>query len=126
MMPTVSRTMNFRFTVRDNSIGGYGCTDSDDITVTTTNNIGPFVVTYPNASGITWAGGTSETVLWNVANTTNAPVSCANVDILLSTDGGVTFPYTLAKQVGPTRRGAHTTCTMSRHSSQGSHLPQGD
>ena len=105
MMPTVSRTMNFRLTVRDNSAGGYGCTDSDDVTVTTSNGIGPFVVTYPNASGITWTGGTTETVTWNVANTTNAPVSCSNVDILLSTDGGITFPYILESNV--TNDGSH-------------------
>ncbi len=28
---------------------------------------------------------------WNVASTTAAPVSCANVDILISTDGGASF-----------------------------------
>ena len=99
MMPTVDETMTFRLTVRDNSVGGYGCSDSEDMTVSTNNGIGPFIVTYPNAAAITWTGGASETVLWNVANTTNAPVSCANVDVLLSTDGGLTFPYTLASNV---------------------------
>ena len=33
---------------------------------------------------------------WNVANTTAAPVSTANVEIALSVDGGYTFPYILA------------------------------
>ena len=33
---------------------------------------------------------------WNVAGTNAAPVSCANVAIDLSTDGGNTFPTSLA------------------------------
>jgi hypothetical protein len=34
-------------------------------------------------------------VSWNVANTNIFPVNAQFVDILLSTDGGVTFPYTV-------------------------------
>ena len=98
VIPSVSRTMNFRVTIRDNAAGG-GCNDHDDITVTTHAASGPFVVTYPSATGIVWAGATQETVTWSVANTNVAPVSCSNVDILLSTDGGQTYPTVLASNV---------------------------
>lgn len=99
VVPSVTRTMNFRVTVRDQSIGVIGCNDHADITLTTDAGSGPFVVTYPSATGITWAGNGTETVTWNVANTDNAPVSCALVDILLSTDGGLTYPTVLASNV---------------------------
>ncbi len=36
------------------------------------------------------------TITWNVAGTNTGAVNCSNVDIILSTDGGVTFTDTLA------------------------------
>lgn len=90
VIPSVNRTMNFRVVVRDNGAGG-GCNDEANITLTTTTSAGPFVVNYPTAAGITWPGNSSQTVTWNVANTSAAPVSCANVDVMISTDGGATF-----------------------------------
>ncbi len=45
---------------------------------------------------MSWAGNSSQTVTWNVAGTDAAPVSCANVAIDLSTDGGTTFTAILA------------------------------
>ncbi|UGU15595.1 M12 family metallo-peptidase [Sinomicrobium kalidii] len=100
VVPDVGRILNFRLTVRDNRAGG-GANNSDDMVVTVDGNSGPFVVTSPN-SNINWQIGTTETVTWNVAGTTGAPVNCQNVNILLSTDGGNTFPVTLASGVANT------------------------
>ena len=63
--------------------------------VTVNGTAGPFTVSAPNTA-VTYAGNSSQTVTWNVAGTTANGVNCANVDILLSTDGGLTYPYTLA------------------------------
>ena len=92
-LPTTDRTMNFRVTARDNRVGGGGVAN-DSMVVTVENGAGPFVVTDPNTN-ITWTGGGTETVQWNVAGTAGAPVSTANVRLLLSTDGGQTFPTVL-------------------------------
>ncbi|GAB3827113.1 reprolysin-like metallopeptidase [Hymenobacter jeollabukensis] len=102
-LPTVTRRLVFKCTARDQHsgplgvIGGVGSSDSLKLSVTST--AGPFVVTAPTAAGLTWAGGTTQTVTWDVANTTAAPVSCATVNIRLSTDGGLTYPTFLARGV---------------------------
>lgn len=96
-LPSVSREMNFRVTVRDNHMGG-GCTIEDDVELIFSNTAGPFLVQNPNTA-LSWLVGTTETVIWDVAGTDAAPVSCANVDIILSTDGGFTYPITLATGV---------------------------
>ncbi|MBL7777539.1 MAG: T9SS type A sorting domain-containing protein [Chitinophagales bacterium] len=98
VLPSVTRTMNFQVTVRDNAPLG-SCLDRSAITVTTNSVSGPFVVTYPTATGITWQAGTTQTVTWNVAGTDAAPVSCSAVDIFLSVNGGYAYPITLATNV---------------------------
>jgi hypothetical protein len=100
-LSSVSRTLNFRLTVRDNHAFSsaapvaVGQTAFADAVVTVSNTSGPFAVTAPNTA-VTWAGGSAQTITWSVNNTTAAPVSCANVKISLSTDGGQTFPTVLA------------------------------
>ncbi|HQR10750.1 MAG TPA: M12 family metallo-peptidase [Casimicrobiaceae bacterium] len=93
VLPNITRALNFRMTVRDNRAGGGGVVYGT-LGFNVTTAAGPFVVTSPNTA-VSFAGGSSQTIAWNVANTTAAPVSCASVDILLSTDGGNTFPTTL-------------------------------
>ncbi|MBL7730535.1 MAG: fibronectin type III domain-containing protein [Chitinophagaceae bacterium] len=95
-LSSVSRTLNFRLTVRDNAPYSstapvsVGQTQFDDVVVTVTNTSGPFAVTAPNTA-VSWAGNSAQTITWSVANTTAAPVSCANVKISISTDGGNNF-----------------------------------
>lgn len=93
-LPSVARTMNFRLTVRDNRVGG-GNNNSDDMIVTVNGTAGPFTVTAPNTA-VSYTGGSSQTITWNVAGTTANGVNCANVDIMLSTDGGSTWSTLLA------------------------------
>lgn len=93
-MSSRNRTMTFRLTARDNRAGGGGVNYAAT-TVQVVTAAGPFAVTQPNTA-VTWAGGSPQTVTWNVAGTTAAPVSCANVAIALSTDGGATFSNLVA------------------------------
>ncbi|MBF31253.1 MAG: hypothetical protein CL529_08770 [Aequorivita sp.] len=94
VVPAVGRTMNFRLTVRDNVAGG-GSSDSDNMVVTTDAGSGPFVVT-SQSTNTTWTIGNTETVTWDVAGTDVAPVNSPNVDIWFSTDGGQTYPLSVA------------------------------
>lgn len=93
-LSNVARTYNFRFTTRDNRAGGSG-NNSDDMVVTVNGTAGPFIVTSQNTAGTVWNEGQTQTITWNVAGTTAAPVSTPNVTILLSKDGGLTFPTVL-------------------------------
>ena len=93
-LPSVARTMNFRMTVRDNHAGG-PANNSDDMIVTVNATAGPFSVTAPNTA-VSYVGGSTQTVTWAVAGTTANGVNCANVDILISTNGGTTWSTLLA------------------------------
>lgn len=96
-LPSVTRNMRFRCTVRDNFMGA-GCTDETNTQIMFRASAGPFLVLKPNTA-VTWLVGDFAEVNWDVANTDAAPISCSEVDILLSTDGGLTYPIVLAENV---------------------------
>jgi subtilisin-like proprotein convertase family protein len=91
VVSTAGRAYNFALTVRDNRMPNGGQTTRDNVIVTASNTIGPFSVSSQNTSE-NWQGGQSKTITW-VRN--GAESLSANVDIYLSTDGGVTFPTLL-------------------------------
>ncbi|MDN3724732.1 M12 family metallo-peptidase [Aequorivita sp. SDUM287046] len=97
VVPQVARSMRFRYTVRDNAAIG-GSSARDDMFVTTDATAGPFVITSQNTA-TTWVTQTTETITWDVAGTDVAPVDSPLVDILFSTDGGQTYPITIALNV---------------------------
>jgi subtilisin-like proprotein convertase family protein len=96
-VPSVTRNLAFRLTVRDNKLGG-ASNSSDDVLVRFDNAYGPFTVSSQNTSGIDWAPGSQQTITWTV-NNTNTLTGANTVNIRLSTDGGVTFPIFLASNV---------------------------
>ncbi len=93
ILPTYARNMTFRLTVRDNNMNTGGV-DWDNMNMTVTDLAGPFAVN-SQPSLTTWVAGTWVKVEWEVANTDQAPINCADVDILLSNNGGMEFQSTI-------------------------------
>jgi subtilisin-like proprotein convertase family protein len=89
-----ARTLNFRLTVRDNVANG-GQTNFANTSVTVDATKGPLTVTSQSTDGISYPVSSSQTVTWLV-NNTSALTGGANVDILLSTNGGSTWTTLLA------------------------------
>jgi subtilisin-like proprotein convertase family protein len=97
-LPTYTRDLTFRLTARDNRANGGGI-HWKDVAFKSTSLAGPFLVSSPNLASDIWRVGEYAHVTWEVANTDKAPVNCLKVNILLSTDGGNTWPITLVSDV---------------------------
>jgi hypothetical protein len=91
-LPTYTRDMQFKCSVRDNVAGG-GAFRDDAISFSVYGNAGPFLVTSPSGGAI--QGNSEVEVVWDVAGTDAYPISCSHVEIFLSVDGGYTFPTLL-------------------------------
>ncbi|NDB96845.1 MAG: hypothetical protein EBZ78_11915, partial [Verrucomicrobia bacterium] len=109
-IPTTSRTMTYRVSVRDNRAGGGG-QNWASMKVATVATAGPFRIT-SQSTAANLTAGVPFAVTWNVANTTAAPINCANVKISYSADGGTNFPVVLASST-PNNGGATVTIPSS-------------
>lgn len=92
-LPTQDRILKFRLTVRDldSMLMGKGGVDSDDVVLAVDGFSGPFTVLQPNSPLTIDSSQLQHVIEWNAACTRQAPVSCDNVDILLTTNGGNSF-----------------------------------
>lgn len=89
-LPSIGITTTHTLTVRDNA----GAVTTHDVTVIIDGTSGPFLITNDPTGNHT--AGEVLNVTWSINNTNASPVNCTLVDIFLSTDGGQTFPTTLA------------------------------
>lgn len=94
-LPTYTRDLNFRLTVRDNNPSGGG-TIWEEVAFHATDQAGPFLVTNPNLGFEEWKSGDLVEITWDVANTNSGLVNCQLVNIKLSTDAGFNYDYNLA------------------------------
>ncbi|PQJ11618.1 hypothetical protein CJD36_007425 [Flavipsychrobacter stenotrophus] len=97
-LPTVARFLTFRLTTRS-ILNGLGCFlfPDDSIHLDVINTGRGFTVTSQSTPNLKFIGTSVQTVTWDVANTTDAPISANEVDIYLSLDGGYTWTYNLGR-----------------------------
>jgi subtilisin-like proprotein convertase family protein len=88
-LSSVSRILNFRLTARDN-VAGQGQTNFANMAVTVDATRGPLTVTSQNTTGTSYAPSSVQTVTWTV-NSTNLLPGAATVDVLITTNNGVTW-----------------------------------
>ncbi len=95
-VPDSVRYLTFKLTVRD-IFQGKGCFlfPDDSIHLDVINTGAGFTVSSQNTTGITYNGGSSQTILWNVVNTVSPPINTPYVDIYMSIDGGYLWTYHL-------------------------------
>jgi len=103
-LSNISRGYTFSVTLRDGRGGvlnaGSNCstTTFGNYAVFAVPETGPFKVNLPNG-GENWSSGSQQTILWDVAGTTGPLINTQFVNIFLSDDGGLTYPYLLASNV---------------------------
>lgn len=94
VIPTTTRELDFRVTVRDNN----GGVNADDINVSVVNTGEAFSLSQPSCGDI-WVGNETVDISWNTGDSELSPISCSNVDILLDTSSENSFSTTIASGI---------------------------
>ena len=96
VLPTYERNLTFRLTVRDNNPEAGGI-DWQDVSFEATEEAGPFLVTFPNQITDVLNAGAFAEITWDVAGTNTGRVNCQKVNILLSTNRGISYDHVLVE-----------------------------
>lgn len=93
-VPTVARSMKFKCIFRAilHNKGTFVFPD-DSVVLNAVNTGAGFKVTSQGTTGISYTGGSTQTVTWDVVGSNAAPISASNVDIYMSLDGGNNWMY---------------------------------
>jgi len=93
----VPRSYRFMLTARDND-PTFGAVAQIETTVDVIKSAGPFKVVSQNEP-LSYAAGSLQEVVWDVAGTNLSYINESLVDIYLSTDGGISFDSLLAEGI---------------------------
>ena len=96
-LPFGSRDINMRLQVRTNEVQS-SAINFNSVQFSVDGNSGPFKIT-SQGEPVSWSSESTQAIVWDVSNTDQAPVNCANVDIYLSQDAGRNFDMLLADNV---------------------------
>jgi len=91
-LPNVSRKLNFKLTARSVFQGWGTYNFMDNTVIVRVADKSQFRVTSP-ATDQTWNPGETKTITWDKGGSAESPIFCGYVNIYLSLDDGVTFPY---------------------------------
>ncbi|MFK7981462.1 MAG: cadherin-like domain-containing protein, partial [Saprospiraceae bacterium] len=96
VLPTYDRNLTFRLLVRDNNPEAGGV-DWQDVSFEATEEAGPFLVQFPNKISDVLNAGAFAEIKWDVAGTNTGKVNCQKVNILLSTNRGISYDHVLVE-----------------------------
>lgn len=101
-LPDTTRYLTFKLTARALLSSGKGSFNFPDDTIHidaissgAANSYKGFTVTSQSTTGVSYDGGTTQTITWDKVNTDVAPINCSQVVIYLSTNGGLSWTTNL-------------------------------